>query len=338
MLTGWSVLELPKKTNFADLYDTINTLYMPATPYVTQNTTISATYRSRSLGDVTVLEVTADGHGVKRNRSEVSRSHGEYCSIKILHSGYGEIEQDGRTTTFKSGDIITFDNTYPYRISCFDRFSFTFFVVPKFLVLPHMVNPKFMRAGRIPADSSLSPLLRTYINELLQLKEDKQDFYSASLTETLCGLISVALDPDSANLESNEKSINKMRFLVLSEFVRTHLSDPELTPKSAALASGISVRYLHKLFEPHGVTFGRWVLKQRLARCREQIADPRFQEKKLSLISYNWGFNNLSYFIRAFRAEYGMSPRDYRKQALARRVAQMNRDREIDLKGSRSIP
>ncbi|OGT70519.1 MAG: hypothetical protein A3I78_02900 [Gammaproteobacteria bacterium RIFCSPLOWO2_02_FULL_56_15] len=323
MLTDWSVLELPKKTNFADLYDTINTLYMPATPYVTQNTTISATYRSRSLGDATVLEVTADGHGVKRNRSEVNRSHGEFCSFKILRSGYGEIEQDGRVTTFKPGDIITFDNTYPYRISCYDRFSFTFFVVPKFQILPRMVNPKLMRAGHIPADSSLSPILRSYMNELLQLKEDKEDFYSSSLTDTLCGLISVALDPDSRSLESNEKSIYKMRFMMLSDHVRSHLPDPELSPKTTAQACGISVRYLHKLFEPHGMTFGRWVLKQRLACCREQIADPRFQEKKLSLISYNWGFNNLSYFIRAFRAEYGMTPRDYRKQALAQRVQEM---------------
>jgi AraC-like DNA-binding protein len=317
MLTDWSVFELPKKSNFADLYEAINTLYMPATPYVTQNTTISGTYRTRKLGNATVMEVTADGHGVKRDRSEVNRSEGEYCSFKFMMSGYGEIEQEGNITPFRAGDIITFDNNYPYRISCYDRFSFTFFVVPRLQILPHLISPKLVQAGLITANSSLSPILHAYMNELLQLKLDKEDYYSSKLTETLCGLVSIALDPSNKRLGNNARSINKMRLMKLTDYVQSHLSDPELSPKTVAGACGISVRYLHKLFEPHGVTFGSWVLKQRLERCREQIADPRFQENKLSLISYNWGFNNPSHFIRAFRGEYGMCPRDYRKQAQA---------------------
>ena len=312
MLTDWSTFELPQKTNFASLYDAINSLYMPSTPFITQNSIITGTYRKRAIGDATIIEVTADGHGLKRNHSEVNKSEGEYCSFKFLQSGYGAIEQEGRTSSFKAGDIITFDNSYPYRISCYDHFSFTMFLVPRHLIYPRTINPKIVRAGLIPADSSLSPILHSYVNSLLDLKEDKNDVYTSSLTDI--GLITVALDPGNDRKENNQHGVNQMRFMMLTDYIRSHLSDPELSPTSVAAACGISLRYLHKLFEPHGITFSRWVLKQRLERCREQIVDPRFQDKNLSQISYNWGFNNFSHFIRVFRSEYGLSPRDYRKQ------------------------
>ena len=314
MLTDWSTFKLPHKTDFADLYDAINSLYMPSTPFITQNPTVSGTYRKREIGDAKIIEVTADGHGLKRNRSDVNRSDGEFCSFKFLLSGYGAIEQEGKTSTFKAGDIITLDNSYPYRISCYDRFSFLLFIVPRLLVYPRTINPKAIHAGLIPADSSISSILHGYVKGLLELKGNSDICYSSSLTDMLCGLIAVALDPGNEKTENNQQSVNHMRFNKLTDYIRSHLSDPELSPAAVADVCGISVRYLHKLFEPHGISFSRWVLKQRLERCREQIVDPRFIDKNLSHISYNWGFNNFSHFIRVFRSEYGLSPRDYRKQ------------------------
>jgi AraC-like DNA-binding protein len=31
--------------------------------------------------------------------------------------------------------------------------------------------------------------------------------------------------------------------------------------------------------------------------------------------TYRWGFNDLSYFNRAFRAQFGMTPGDWRRDA-----------------------
>lgn len=219
MLTDWSTFKLPEQTDFATLYDAINSLYMPSTPFITQNLTISATYRKREIGGAKIIQVAADGHGLKRNRSEVNRSEGEYCSFKFLQSGYGAVEQEGRTSTFKAGDIITLDNSYPYRISCYDHFSFLLFIVPRVQIYPRTINPKVIHAGLIPVDSTLSSILHSYIDGLLKLKGNRDVVYSSSLMDILCGLITIALDPGNEKNEGNQQGVNQMRFKMLTDYV-----------------------------------------------------------------------------------------------------------------------
>lgn len=315
MLSDWSTVELPRHTRFSNLQDLLNESYLPAVPYAMRQPTINGRFRMRNLGRCSIFEVTADGHGLKRNRREIDKTDCEVYSVKYLRDGCGEFEQEGRRVRFRSGDISILDNRFPYRLEFEDRFAITSFMIPRDLLKLHLAHTRTAIGGLIPADSSLSPMLRSHMNALVDLENDDNEVYSSTLNDTLCNLIAIALDQANRKLDWNCPGANELRYQSVTEYMKMNLSDPDLSPARVAEACGISVRYLHKLFEPYGCTFGRWLLKQRLERCREQIADPRFADKKLSLIPYDWGFNNLSHFIRAFRQEYGLSPRDYRKRA-----------------------
>jgi len=293
----------------------LDAVYIPARAYPLRTNTISGHFRSRSIGRVNIFEATADGHGIRRNRADINASEADFYSVKYLRRGCGEIEQESRRRRFESGDICVVDSRYPYNLEFADSFSLSSFIIPYDLLYPRLANPRAAMGGLIPADSTLSPLLRSHMDGLINLRDDSNEVYSATLNDALCGLVAICLDDCSQTAEVNHKSANHMRYLAVLDYVTRHLSDPQLSPRTVAGACGISVRYLHKLFEPQGCTFGKWLLKQRLERCREQIADPRFAGKKLTVIPYDWGFNNLSHFIRAFRQEYGLTPRDYRKQA-----------------------
>lgn len=315
MLSDWSTVELPRHTRFCNLQEMLNQSYMPAVPYAVRRPTINGSYRMRNLGRCTIFEITADGHGIKRSRREINNSEGEFYSVKYLRRGCGEFEQEGKRIKFRSGDISVLDNCYPYSLEFEDSFAVSSFIIPRALLNLHLASARTAVGGLIPAASSFSPMLRSHMNALIELENDDIEFYSSTLNDTLCSLIAIALDHANRKLEANQQGANHLRYQAVIEYVRLNLSDPDLSPAKVAATCGISVRYLHKLFEPYGYTFGRWLLKQRLERCREQIADPRFADKKLSLIPYDWGFNNLSHFIRTFRREYGLSPREYRKQA-----------------------
>ena len=95
--------------------------------------------------------------------------------------------------------------------------------------------------------------------------------------------------------------------------IEIRLSDPNLNYQQVAAEHGISPRYLQKLFESIDDSFGHYVKVRRLERCRLDLRSPLHVQKSISDILFQWGFNDSASFSRAFRDQYGMSPREYRK-------------------------
>ncbi|MFF3516951.1 helix-turn-helix domain-containing protein [Streptomyces sp. NPDC002573] len=95
--------------------------------------------------------------------------------------------------------------------------------------------------------------------------------------------------------------------------VDANLWDRGLTPASVATAQHISIRYLHKLFEDHDSTVGRWIQHRRLEEARRELARPGRDDTTVSAVARRWGFANATHFSRSFRARYGVSPSDWRE-------------------------
>jgi acetamidase/formamidase/AraC-like DNA-binding protein len=107
-----------------------------------------------------------------------------------------------------------------------------------------------------------------------------------------------------------------MRAALLERIFQTiemRLSDPNLNYQQVAAEHGISPRYLQKLFESIDDSFGHYVKVRRLERCRLDLRSPLHVQKSISDILFQWGFNDSASFSRAFREQYGISPREYRK-------------------------
>jgi AraC-like DNA-binding protein len=99
---------------------------------------------------------------------------------------------------------------------------------------------------------------------------------------------------------------------VMEAWIEKRLPAGDVTPAAIAAAHGMSVRSVYRVFEEVGETVSGFVRTRRLARaCRDLVAgtDP------VSQIAVRWGFSDASHFARAFRAQYGCAPRDYRAGA-----------------------
>jgi AraC-like DNA-binding protein len=72
---------------------------------------------------------------------------------------------------------------------------------------------------------------------------------------------------------------------------------------------------IRRLFEAEGVTFTEYVLAQRLARAHRMLMDPRRASEKISTVALDAGFDDVSYFNRAFRQFCGDTPSGVRTQA-----------------------
>jgi AraC-like DNA-binding protein len=100
--------------------------------------------------------------------------------------------------------------------------------------------------------------------------------------------------------------------LRVKQYIDQRLADPALGPGEVAAAFGISTRYLHRLFEREHETVAQYIRDRRLERCRLLLLDPQLSAHTILMLAFGCGFGDLSGFNRAFRAKYGMTPRQLR--------------------------
>ena len=101
----------------------------------------------------------------------------------------------------------------------------------------------------------------------------------------------------------------------VSRYVDRHLAEPDLTPERAAKEAGLSLRQLHRVFEPTGESFARHVPRRRLEEARATLAGPAGVGRSVADVAFGWGFEDLRTFGRAFQRVYGLSPGEARAMA-----------------------
>jgi AraC-like DNA-binding protein len=137
------------------------------------------------------------------------------------------------------------------------------------------------------------------------------------LADGLAHLLAISLleaeDPEksSARLSRDSERVRQVK-----QFIRTRLADPALDCTAISAESRISLRHLHHLFTKEGTTIMRWVWSERLRRISRDLENPALQHRTISSIAFDWGFSEAAHFSRAFKSAYGITPLNYRQQAL----------------------
>jgi AraC-like DNA-binding protein len=134
------------------------------------------------------------------------------------------------------------------------------------------------------------------------------------IAEQALDLVALAL---SAEAQSNGVNLSYPRaaaLTMLKAAIESRLHDPNLKPVSAAAAAGISVRYANALMTQERTGLEGYIIARRLERCRRALDDPAQTRRTIGDIAFSWGFSDLSHFGRRFKAEFGCSPGEYRKQ------------------------
>lgn len=84
----------------------------------------------------------------------------------------------------------------------------------------------------------------------------------------------------------------------------------EASLEEAAVLVSLSPSYLSKIFKDHwGAGFSEYLLKTRMEKACELLNDIRYKGYD---IAYYIGYDNPKNFSRAFKAYFGMSPKEYR--------------------------
>jgi len=186
--------------------------------------------------------------------------------------------------------------------------SFDLLVVPQAALSPFLMGGRLARPFRLPDASPLGSLLGAAMDAAKAQAPLLADELAEAVLRNLCGLVALACGASEEGTEPGPDLLRLAQLAAVKRYIEMHLADSDLTPTGAAAALGISARQLHRLFKPSGSTFARYVLRQRLLRCRDTIAGATGTGRSVLDIAFGWGFNSMATFYRAFANEFGSPP------------------------------
>jgi AraC-like DNA-binding protein len=265
---------------------------------------------------VSELSITED-HEAFRTPELIRQSGPELAKFTVIRSGVMVVEQDGRQAALRPGDLAFADLTRPARwVAPAVRFITVLF--PRALLPLRQEELARLTSVGFSGDRGVSAMISSLTRQLPKHLDGCSAADGVRLGSALLDLLTVGM---AARLDRREQVPADTRqhalMLRIHAFIEQRLDDPGLAPATIAAAHHISLRYLYNLFREQDITVAGWIRERRLKRCRRDLADPQLTTRPISAIAARWGFSNPAHFSQAFRAAYGLSPREFREHHVA---------------------
>lgn len=259
------------------------------------------------LPNAVLFRASSAGHIMHRGPAEIALGHRQIMLLALIKGDVDSVV-DGRRLTIGAGDVAVFDHVRGYHSTASDYELVAVFAdrerLPPVFALPAA------HGAVLPAASGAARLLHRTFAALhdtageLSLAETISGIdglfavMATAVTEQLARERTRAYGPDAALVE---KAL---------AFVDENLADVKLTPLRIGKHLGTSRSSLYRLFEPLGGV-RNVVLHRRLDRAVRTLLSEQTIRPAWRKIAIEHGFSSEAHFSRAFRAQFGMTPRAF---------------------------
>jgi AraC-like DNA-binding protein len=320
IVTEFRTEDLPVAERFGFWHDMTADALMPTKISSDHADDFRASLRALDLGTVQVSAMTYPSLESRRTANLIRRSDPEQYQVTLTLRGHQRITQFGRDTVLGRHDLMIYDSSRPFHAHVAAQKGGTLAVilaqVPKLLFPLPANRVDQVLAARISGDGVGALLAQFFV----RLAKDAAHYRPSDASRLGIVLLDLAVALVAHELDAGSlvppESHRRALALRVRAFIRQHIGDPRLTPGVIAAAHHISLRHLHRLFQDQGISVAAWIRSQRLEGCQRDLADPALRSMPIHTVAARWGFSHPAVFSRAFRDAYGLSPRDYRQQAL----------------------
>jgi len=271
-----------------------------------------ALLHGRSFDDISFSRVEADAHQVHRYQEFICEGERKYLKLSMLMAGSGMIIQDGREALLGPGDMAVYDTSRPYSAVFEDSAESLVMVFPQEALSVPADALERQTATALSSASGIGRMVGAFLKEMATGLDDVSGHSGIMLAHNALDLINTMLYAE-LGLGIQRADTKSAALPEVQEYIERRLGDPRLSPVNIAAAHYMSTRSLHYLFEGAGTTVNTWIKNRRLERCRLDLMDPELNMVTITQLAARRGFVDPAHFSRAFRASFGVTPREYRR-------------------------
>lgn len=267
------------------------------------------------FGEVVLADFVSTAMEVSRAEEHIARNDSWY-EVCLQVEGDCELTQGGRTVKVRPREIVLYDSQQPYRMAFQGPYRQIALKLPRRLLQDRVPCLDTLIVRQISGQSLPGRFLFDFILTMCEVKgESARESLISRLETHVVDLLATAL---SEIAQDQPLSANRQAQLArVKAHILAHLDEPSLCPAEIARSQAISLRSLYELFEGEDLQVSKWIKAQRLERIRKDLGDSLLGSWPITTIALRRGFKDFSHFSRAFRAQYGISPRAYRKSRLS---------------------
>jgi AraC-like DNA-binding protein len=250
-------------------------------------------------------------------RREGVRQEGDLLYLCMTLTGTTVGSRSGREMVLSDGDAVLMTNEEArWMMTSPSSANIAGIRLPRSAIAPLVPKLGNITMRRIARDTSGLKLVRKYLDVVADDEALAAPASQRLIISHFYDLVALALGASSdAKALADGRTVGAVRLAAIKADIIANLDDGNLNATMVSSRSGVTVRYLHKLFESEGVTYSEFVLRERLARAYHNLRSPLHSRRAISTIAFDLGFNDLSYFNRAFRRRYNATPSEIRDGA-----------------------
>ena len=266
-----------------------------------------------TFGELRMGVARSAAQRVRHLRAHVAQTREARFFLQIQTEGESINRQDGREARISSGGFTLCDTTRPYEMQFQGDNAMLVVGIPHTLLRRYIAFPERVVAISMSGQAGPSGLLSHFLCNLWSRGWQELDAAAAErITRVILELLSAAY-AETLSATAHQSSIATAHRMRIISWIEEHLADPDLTPAQVAAACRMTPRYMHRIFSQESETVARYILRRRLEECARSLRQPQ-PTHTITAISFAMGFNSATHFGRAFRAHYGMSPREFQRQ------------------------
>lgn len=268
-----------------------------------------------SLGPLTLTEIRATREHGERTKSHVAGDKNEHFVLVLLRSGRLRVAQNGRECWLGPNSFTLFDCNAPYVFEHVEATDVLDLSIPTGMLRSRVKHPHEFVAIARAADTGLGRVMAEIVQSLAREAARIPADAAHRCAGRVADMIGVWFDSGHEGLRIENSAVRSGIYRRCAVYIEEHLGDPELVPARIAAATGISLRYLHKIFHELGESVGEFMRRRRLDHCYEELTNVGRSRVTVKEVAFQFGFKNVTHFASAFKQHHGMSPSDVRRTA-----------------------